>query len=236
MVKNHIKRLAAPKTWPINRKKHIWVTRQSSGTHRIDQSLPMSLVLKEFLSYAKTTKETKQILSSGKIMVDGVVRKEHKFPVGLLDVLNVDGESYRVIMNTKGKLVLHPVKGEEANLKLRKIVRKQKVKKGKTQITCFDGYNKIIGKEKYGVSDTVVFDTKKNEVKEHLKFEKGAMVYITSGKQVGVMGTVEEVKPGEGFNPSKIMFKVGKETFETLKDYAFVVGKGKALISLPKDE
>ena len=236
MVKNHIKRLAAPKTWPIERKKHIWVARQLPGTHTIESSLPIVLVLKEFLSYAKTSKEAKQILNTGKIKVDGIVRKEHKFPVGLLDVLTVDKDSYRVLLNENGKLILHPIKKEEASVKPRKIVKKQKVKGNKTQITCYDGVNKNIDKEKYSVSDTLIFDVEKKEIKDHLKLEKGAVIYVTGGKQVGKVGTLKEVKKKVGLQPKKIIFSVGKESFETLKDYAFVIGKTKPMISIPKDE
>ena len=36
MVKNHLKRLAAPKTWGIKRKELVWITRPMPGAQSLD--------------------------------------------------------------------------------------------------------------------------------------------------------------------------------------------------------
>lgn len=33
MVRRHLKRIAAPKTWPIKRKEHKWIVRPTPGPH-----------------------------------------------------------------------------------------------------------------------------------------------------------------------------------------------------------
>ena len=46
MVRNHIKRLAAPKTWPIHRKAYSWIAKPSSGTHSLDSCVSIGTFLK----------------------------------------------------------------------------------------------------------------------------------------------------------------------------------------------
>tara|TARA_Y100000310_G_scaffold345598_1_gene467065 strand:- start:9596 stop:10309 length:714 start_codon:yes stop_codon:yes gene_type:complete len=236
MGRNHIKRLAAPKTWPIERKKNKWITAQNPGPHSLDRSLSLGVVLREILCYAKTTKEAKHILNTGKVKVDNIVRKDHKFALGLMDVLTLEGtkENFRMLLDTRRKLFLHKIDPKDAMLKPRKIIGKQKLDGNKTQITCYDGFNKNVGKEKYNVSDTLLFDIDKNEVKERLVLEKGSSIYITAGKKAGVVGVVKEIKNSDGIRPAMIVFNIKKEVFETLKDYAFVVGKTKPAISIPE--
>jgi len=45
----------------------------------------------------------------GLIKVDGKVRRDHGYPLGVMDILTIDkaGESYRVLIDTKGRFKLH---------------------------------------------------------------------------------------------------------------------------------
>ena len=56
---------------------------------------------------------------------------------------------------------------------------------------------------------------------KHLKFEKGAMVYLIEGNHKGASGKIEDIKPIFG-NPT-IVVKSKNKTFETSKDFAFVI-------------
>ena len=58
------------------------------------------------------------------------------------------------------------------------------------------------------------------------------MIYITAGKQVGQVGVIKEIKKTKGLQPPTIIFTQGKEDHETPKNYVFIVGKTKPLISL----
>lgn len=227
----HIKRLAAPKSWPINRKTNVWVLRSNPGSHTFETSMPAGLILKEILGYVKTTKETKYILSQGKVFVNGQLIKKQKLPVGILDVITIGDDDYRIIVDTKGKLIPVKIKNDEAKLILKKVVNKISLKDNKTQINFSEGTN-MISEEKYNNGDTVVFSNKK--VKEHIKLEKGAIGYILAGKQVGRIGLVKEIKIKKGLQPAKIILTQGKEDFETLRNYVFIVGKNKPLITLEK--
>jgi small subunit ribosomal protein S4e len=231
MGKGHIKRLAAPKSWPINRKTNVWVLRSSPGSHTLETSMPAGLILKEILGYVKSTKETKYVLNQGKVSVNGQLVKKQKLPVGILDVITIGKDNYRMIIDTNGKLIPVKIKNDEAKLILKKVSNKTALQGKKTQVNFSEGSN-IISEEKYDTGDTVVFTEKK--AVDHIKLEKGAMIYILAGKQVGNIGVVKEIKEKKGLQPAKIIFTQGKEDFETLRKYIFVIGKNKPLITIEK--
>ena len=89
MGKSHLKRLNAPKSWPISRKRNMWITRPSSGPHKLVESMPLNTILKELLKYPKITKEVKNILNKKEILVDKIPRKDIGFPVGIYDVIEI---------------------------------------------------------------------------------------------------------------------------------------------------
>lgn len=236
MGKNHIKRLTSPKRWEVLRKEGKWITRPRPGTHRISQSLSLNTILKEFLKLTKTTKETKHVLNGGKVKINGVVRKDNKFAAGLMDVITIEdiGANYRLIYNEKGRLSLFPIKKPEAGIKPEKIIGKKSLKKNKLQINLGHGRNILETKKDYNVNDTLVFDLNTGKVKDHLKLEKGAIIYITKGNKVGKVGIIKSIDKKTDLGPSKILFISGKGEFETLKDYALVIGKTKPIIALPE--
>lgn len=145
-------------------------------------------------------------------------------------------ENFRVIIAKNGRLILIPIKKEESAFKLCKIIGKTANKNKKLQLNLHDGNNKLVDKDDYSVGDTIVISLPKKEIKEHLKLENGAIVYITNGSYVGEIGKLEEVKNFKGIQPSHITFKTKDKTLETLAKYVFVIGKDKQLIELPKDE
>ncbi len=231
MGKAHIKRLAAPKSWPINRKTNVWVLKSSPGPHTFETSMPVGLIIKEILGYVKTTKETKYVLNQKKIFVNGKLVKNQKLPAGILDVVTIGKDNYRIIMDTKGKLIPVKIKDVESKLILKKVGNKKSLKGKKTQINFADGTN-ILSEEKYVTGDTVVFSNEK--IKEHLKLEKDSLVYILAGKQVGKIGIIKEIHEKKGLQPSRVTFTQGKKDYETSKEYVFVVGKTKPLVTLEK--
>ncbi|MEM2969939.1 MAG: S4 domain-containing protein, partial [Candidatus Bathyarchaeia archaeon] len=78
--KGHLKREAAPGFWPIHRKKYVWTIKPLPGPHPIHQCLPLTLVVREILGLAKTRREAKKIVSQGKILVDGRIIHNERFP------------------------------------------------------------------------------------------------------------------------------------------------------------
>ncbi len=232
MGKGHIKRISAPKSWPIKRKTTKWVIRPFPGSQKLEYSLPLGVILKEILDYSTNTKETKYILNEGKILVNGKSRKTQKFPVGLMDVVTVDKDNFRLMINQKGKLVPIKITDAEAKIYLKKVINKTSLKGKKLQINFSDGTN-LLSNDDYKTGDTVLFDNAKPV--EKIRLEKGALIYILAGKQVGKVGVVKDIETTKGLQKTKISFTEGKNDFETLKDYAFVIGKTKPMVTLPNE-
>jgi len=233
MGKNHIKRLSAPTTWPISRKINTWIARPSTSTHQVDSCISLSVLVKEVLKVCKTSKEVKYILSKDKIKIDGIVRKDKNFPTGLMDVVDIDGKFYRMMFNKKGKILPLEIKKDEATIKPRKVVNKTNIKGKKLQLNLFDGSNLLYSKKDINTYDTLVFS--KGKLKEKIDFKEGNFVYITGGKQIGKSGILKKIEKTRGLQPKKIIFNDGKKDFETLKDYAYIVGKNKPIITLPNE-
>ena len=211
----------APKSWPIKRKGIKFITRPNPGAHNSSNSIPISLVLTNILKYARVRKEVKKILYEGKVLVNNKIRKDCHLPVGLMDIVSAPSlkESYRVLYTEKGKFNLLKISKDEENLHLQKIVNKTTLKKNKVQINTFDGGCLIVDKDEYKTGDTIVLSLKDKKIVEHLPFKKGARIYMYGGKNIGKVGTLEEVKD------HNIIVKTKEGSFETAKRYAFVVGE-----------
>ena len=151
MVKSHLKRLSAPKSWQIKRKGIKFITRPNPGAHSMKNSVSLSLLLKDLLKYAKTTKEVKDILYNKNVLVDGKRRKDHKLPIGIMDVLEVTEmkEHFRILFDQKGKITPVSIKKDEAAIKPCKILNKTKIKGNKTQVNLSDNKNIILKKDDY---------------------------------------------------------------------------------------
>ena len=224
MVKRHLSRLTAPKSWPIQRKGVKWIARPSPGPHTLKNCITINLILTKLLRYAKTTKEVKSILNDGKVLIDKISRKDHKFAVGVMDAIGIPDtkENFRVLFTDKGKFKLTKISAEEGKLKPAKIIGKKMLKGKKMQLNFYDGKNLIIDKGDYKVNDTLILELgDKVSINKHLKFDKVALVYLIEGKYRGLSGTIEDIKPIFG-NPT-IKVKSKDKTFETSKDFAFVI-------------
>lgn len=230
-MSKHLKRYFAPKTWSIKRKGIKYVTKPSPGTHKMSLALPLNVILRDLLNYATTNKEVRFIVANKNIAVDRIRRKDYRFPVGLFDVLSLDdtNEHFRILLNKKGKLSLIKIGKEESNVKLCKIIGKTAVK-GKIQLNLYDGKNIFVEKKDFKVGDAILLGLgKKFEIKEHIKLGKNSFIYLTGGKHIGQTGKVQDI------SNNKIIYKTEEgDVIETLKKYAFPVGKDKPLITLLK--
>ncbi len=220
-MKNHLKRLAMPKTWFINRKEHTFITRPSPGRHSMRDGLPFVLLLKNFLNIVNTTREAKKLLVHREILVDGVRQKESRAPVGFMDAIYIKdiGRYYRVVFDKKGRLGVVEIGKDEAGFKTCRIIGKKKVKGGKIQLNLFDSRNILAEKDVYKIGDSLVIEVPSQKIVKHLKLEKDAHIIIIGGKSIGQEGVVESAKG------SKLVYtsKEGKNI--TIKDYGFVVEK-----------
>ena len=221
----HLKRINAPRTWPVERKATKFITKPSPGPHRLEESMPLGVILREILKLGKERREIKIILNDNKILVNNKVRKEFDFPVGIFDALSIPdlNKYYKIGYSKKGKLILQEVSKEECTYKTCKIIGKTMLKKKRTQLNFYNGENFIVDKDNYKVRDSIII--KDNKIVKHLKFEKNALIYLTGGSHIGNKGILVDIKKAPGFSKDIIVFKIENKTHETLADYSFVLEK-----------
>ena len=194
MGKYHLKRLDAPKTWNTKKKGVAFITKPVPGSHSLEEGLSLNTLLKEVFGYSNTTREVKKIINTNEIKIDGKVRKEFRFSVGIFDVIefvNIN-ENFRVILNRKGKLTLIKIKEEETSLKPCKIIGKTAVK-GNLQLNLYDGKNIFVEKDSYKVGDTVLISLPEQKINKHLKLDKNSTIFLMGGKHIGEIGNVEDI-------------------------------------------
>jgi len=228
-MSNHLKRHFAPKSWKIKRKGISFITKPSAGTHKIYRSLPVNVILRDLLGYVKNNREAKFVLGKKNVTIDGIRRKDFKFPIGIFDVLSLNDikEHFRIILDKRGRLDLIKIGKEESKLKLCRIIGKRYIK-GKVQLNLYDGKNILVSGNEYKVGDVILLSLgSKFEVKEKIKFEKGILIYLIGGKHIGQIGKIQDIIG------NRVLYKTEDGiVVETLKKDAFPVGTSKPLISL----
>ncbi len=234
MVKNHIKRMSAPKKWEVLRKDTTFVSRPNPGRD-INLCVSLNTAMKDMLAKSENTKESKYIIRYRGVLVNGVRRYDEKFPVGFMDIITFPEtkESYRLLVNQKNKLFLQKINDAEAVMKVSKISGKKQVPGGIIQVNCSDGRNflfkadEAVAKE-LKLNDSILYTVPDQKFKELIKLEKGALVYLYKGKHIG------RIVKALDFKGNDIIFKLDDITFETKRAYAFVIGKESPIISLPE--
>ncbi len=243
--KRHLKALVAPRFWPILRKEYKWTVKPSPGPHPIDRSIPLLIIVRDILKYAKTAREARRIIAEGHFKVDGRVRKNYKYPVGLMDVLEVvdTGETFRVIPVPRKVLGLHPIDKDEAKYKLCRIENKTTVKGGHIQLNLHDGRNVLIRvsdpknpvEDKYKTLGTVKISIPVQQLLDYIPLENGVIAIISGGRNVGRVGRVVNIRHGIRRHRSIVELedKHGNR-FQTSLVYVFPIGVEEPLISLPE--
>lgn len=230
-MKNHLKRIASPKTWILNRLKNKYVVRPNPGSHSFDRGMALGMILRDHIHLAKTMSEVKKILHSKQVLVDGKRRKDHRLIVGLFDVLSLPDlkKYYRLALDKKGRLIMKGISEESSKHKICKVVRKTMLTKGRLQIGLHDGRS-IIHTDKINVGDSVVIDFSSNKIVELLPLEPESVIFLTSGKHAGDVGTLKELKGKEA------MYELDKKEIETSRNYVFVIGHKKSKkVSTPEN-
>jgi small subunit ribosomal protein S4e len=226
-----IKRIAAPRLWKFKRKtKMRYAIAPKPGPHPKDACLPLGHIIRDVLGIAETRSEVRSILNRNLVKVDGVIRKDAGFPLGLMDVLTIDDKHWRIVPGKSG-FDVKPIAAAESSLKPLKVVNKRHVN-GKTQINLHDGRNMLVDRDVYRTSDVILYDLVGKSVKAVVQFKRGALVLIVKGKNRGKVGRVEDIISVRGLQPSRVIVKSDKETLETLKDFVFAIGQDKPMVEL----
>jgi small subunit ribosomal protein S4e len=246
-VQRHLKRLSAPALWPIRRKENKWTVKPMPGPHRRDRCLPLVLIVRDLLKLVKTRREIKYLLSEGCIKIDGRVRRDAKYPVGLMDVIEAPTikRAYRVLPSIKKRFALHEITRKEIGFKLCKIVNKTSVKGGHLQINLNDGRNILVRssdprnlkEDIYDTQDTLKIEIPNSDVSDNVKLKKGVIAIVTDGKNMGHWGKIVDIEKRSGLHSPIITLVTNeKDQVKTIMDYIFVIGKTRPWVSMLKEE
>lgn len=223
--KKHMKRLATPKAVPIRDKKaRTWIIQPSPGPHPKKSCMALGVLLRDILKVASNLAEVRQILSNRMVQVDGAVRTDEKFPVGLMDVISFEksGKHYRIVVDGKGRLKVEEVKKDDASKKLLRIVKKHTAPGGKITYTFHDGRN-MLGDNHLKVGDSILVSLPKADMKGHLKRDKGAICLVVEGKHAGTVVKLKDIIKRAGGKPPEALVQHDKDEFITVAKYLFVV-------------
>ncbi len=222
----HQKRLSVPNSWPVERKEATFTVKADAGPHG-ESGVPLLILLRDVLNYVDSKKEAKYALNQGTVLVNGDAISDPNRPIGMFDILAFTerDEYYRVFPDEGGRLALTAIDPADAGSRLGKIVRKQQVSGGRTQVTLHDGANLIVDEDAgYSTGDSLVVDVDDKSVVAHFPYEEDALVTAVDGRHAGEIGTIGEilVTPGSG-NNSVTVEQEDDEGFETIEKYVVVI-------------
>ena len=233
-MSKHLKRLLAPKFWRIPKKRKKWAVRPRAGPHKKLESIPLLILIRDILKLADIGKDAKKIIKAKEIFVDGKARIDHKYPVGLFDVVEIPkiGKQYRIVPTHSGLNIIE-ISKSEAKLKLCRINGKTILKGKKIQLNLHDGKNIIPEKkEDYKTGDSLLIELPSQKIVNHIKMDKDMLSIITGGQNKGLLTNIKEIITTRSREPNKVVcVKEGKQ-FEAIKDFVFVVGKDRPLIKI----
>jgi small subunit ribosomal protein S4e len=234
-MSKHLKRLNAPKTIKLHRKEKIFTLRPSPGPHPINTSIPLGLLIRDYLELADNLKETKRIISDNEVLVDGIVRNNLKFPCGLMDVISIKKlkKDFRILFDRRGKLTLVPISSRDANWKLCRIENKTNIKNNQIQLNFHDGMNLIVKKDQYKTGDVLKIIFKDKKIDDIFKYEKGTVSMVIGGSHIGEIANILDIEIIPSSKPNLTKMK-GKTDFTTLQKYVFPIGKIKPAIDIPE--
>ena len=233
----HLKRLNAPKHWMLDKLSGVFAPKVCPGPHKTRECLPLAVILRNRLKYALTYKETMSILMQRLVKVDGKVRTQQGYPAGFMDVITLEktDENFRLLMDPKGRFVLHRITPEEATYKLCRVKTLQLGEKGVPHVTTHDGRTVRYPDPEIRVNDTVLLDIASNKILDFIRFDAGQMAMVTGGRNAGRVGTIMHREKHKGSHDIVQIKDAQGMTFATRLGNVFMIGKGsKPLVSLPK--
>lgn len=127
----------------LNKLGGVYATRAGTGPHKRKECIPLSVLLRNRLRYAISRQEAIKIVKDkeGLIKIDAKVRRDPKFPLGIMDVVTIErtGEHFRILYDVKGRYQAHKIDANEAKFKLCSIKRKAMGPKKVPYVVTHDG-------------------------------------------------------------------------------------------------
>ena len=214
----YLKRLNAPEFFGIHRKERAYITKPNAGRHSLERCIALSIAARK-LFVSSTTGEADKAIKSKAFKVNGKVITEPKYPIGIGDIVETGGESYKLWINVQGKAAFEPAKASQEPLY--KVVGKYKGKKNQLMLRLHDG-STVEAKSGISVNDSVML--KGGKVDKTLKLAPGARCSVIDGVHVGTQGTIVNLVEGTMHKPRSLVVESGPSKFETLVRNIMVTG------------
>merc|ERR1719263_418156 len=236
-----MKKVAAPKMWYLGKLNGVYATRPSPGPHKLRECIPLNVLLQQRLKYALSRNEARKIVKDkeGLIKIDGKVRRDHKFPLGIMVVVTIEktNEHFRILLDTKGRFNPHKIDSKEAGFKLCKVLKKKIGQDKIPYIGTHDGRTVRFPHPDIAINDSVKFNLATGEINTVIKFVNGAQVMIIGGNNIGRIGSLQSLEKHPGtFEIAHVKDSNGRQ-FSTRISNIIVIGDGKEpAISIPRGE
>jgi small subunit ribosomal protein S4e len=186
--------------------------------------MPVSLVIRDVLMLAKTTREVRFILHNELAKIDGRIVKDTRRGVGLMDVLSLGDVHYRCVMDHNGRLRYNVISADESTWKICRIEGKTTIKGGQTQLNLHDGRNIIVeDPAEYNTGDSLKLGLPEQNIVEHIRFGEGTRCYLIGGGHVGSTADVKEYIVKRSSMPNEVQF----DGFGTVTRNVFAIGDAK---------
>ncbi|KAM0786472.1 hypothetical protein ACM66B_001933 [Microbotryomycetes sp. NB124-2] len=235
--RKHLKRLNANSSWLLDKLGGTFAPRPSPGPHKLRESLPLIIFLRNRMKYALTRREVSLITKQRLVKIDNKVRTDDTYPTGFMDVVSIEksGEHFRIMYDVKGRFAIHRITPEEASYKLCKVKKVQLGARGVPYVVTHDGRTIRYPDPVIKVNDTIKFDLNEQKIVDHVKFEVGNLIMASGGKNMGRVGViVHRERSLGGFDIVHVRDALDRE-FATRIGNIFVIGEGnKPWVSLPR--
>jgi small subunit ribosomal protein S4e len=235
MIIMKTKIMMASRKLKIPRKTNFWSVTPTPATHKKQDSIPLLIVLRDYLKLGDKEREITRILNNNMVKVDGKIIKDRRFPLGFMDVLSIENidNDYIIMYDSKGKLVARANPSENNGTKLFKVVKKTIVGKDKIQLGFHDGKTITTDRKDIHTSDVLLMKVPNLEIVDLLRLADGDKVFITGGSHVGELATIKSIEVKKSSVKNMVHLNEG---FSTIKDYMFVVGTPKYTFKTPERE
>lgn len=192
----------------------------------------MSVLLRSRLKYALNGQECIKICRDrdfAHIKVDNRIRRDHRFPLGLMDVVSIakTGEHFRILLDVKGRFQAVHIDQKEATFKLCKVKSKKLGKNKVPYIVTHDGRTIRYPHPDIKVNDSIKLNLETGEVDGLIKNENGASVFISGGNNIGRVGILQHIEHHPGSYEIAHLKDGRGHAFATRLDNVFVIGEGK---------
>lgn len=228
----HITRKEAPWFLKISKKEYKWTVRVNPGPHPLSKSIPLAIILRDYLNLALTLREAKKIISDGKVAVDGVIRRDYRFPIGLMDIISIpEAKLYYLMAPDRARyMVPIAITEDQSKYKLVRILNKTAVKGGKIQLNLEDGRNILISREesnKYPTLATLKIEIPSQNILAAYPLAENMYGIIIGGKNIGVHGKIVKIRRAayKVRKYSVVTIQTQNETYETNLENVMVIGE-----------